>query len=194
MIPRTKFGDCSKCGAENTECIKKGKSLFCIKCRNIDKVNDSLDKTKRRTIARNLYKLQKSKGFDSERQNLIQDLDVAVSKYVRIRESDKDGITKCFTCFRTGHWKTFDCGHFIPRGNMFLRWDLRNLKQQCEKCNRYDEGNLDIFAENLEEETPGIVDILTEESKMPHKWSRDELKEMLISIRSKLKLAELKFV
>jgi len=77
---------------------------------------------------------------------------------------------------------------------MFLRWDLRNLKQQCEKCNRYDEGNLDIFAENLEEETPGIVDILTEESKMPHKWSRDELKEMLISIRSKLKLAELKFV
>ena len=194
MIPRTKFGDCSKCGAENTECIKKGKSLFCIKCRNIDKVNDSLDKTKRRTIARNLYKLQKSKGFDSERQNLIQDLDVAVSKYVRIREADKDGITKCFTCFRTGHWKTFDCGHFIPRGNMFLRWDLRNLKQQCEKCNRYDEGNLDIFAENLEEETPGIVDILTEESKMPHKWSRDELKEMLISIRSKLKLAELKFV
>jgi hypothetical protein len=194
MIPRTKFGDCSKCGAENTECIKKGKSLFCIKCRNIDKVNDSLDKTKRRTIARNLYKLQKSKGFDSERQNLIQDLDVAVSKYVRIREADKDGITKCFTCFRTGHWKTFDCGHFIPRGNMFLRWDLRNLKQQCEKCNRYDEGNLNIFAENLEEETPGIVDILTEESKMPHKWSRDELKEMLISIRSKLKLAELKFV
>jgi hypothetical protein len=194
MIPRTKFGDCSKCGAENTECIKKGKSLFCIKCRNIDKVNDSLDKTKRRTIARNLYKLQKSKGFDSERQNLIQDLDVAVSKYVRIREADKEGITKCFTCFRTGHWKTFDCGHFIPRGNMFLRWDLRNLKQQCEKCNRYDEGNLDIFAENLEEETPGIVDILTEESKMPHKWSRDELKEMLISIRSKLKLAELKFV
>lgn len=194
MIPRTKFGDCCKCGATNTECIKHGKSLFCIKCRKIDKVNDTLNKTQKRTIARKLYKLQKAKGIDPERQSLIQDLDAAISKYVRIKEADKEGITKCYTCFRTGHWKTFDCGHFIPRANTFLRWDLRNLRQQCVKCNQYDEGNLDIFAENLEEETPGIVQILTDESKAPHKWSRDELKEMLIGIRAKLKFAELKFL
>lgn len=194
MIPKSKFGDCSKCGAANTECIKHGKSLFCIKCRKADKVMASLNKTQKRTIARKLYKTQNEIGIDTERQFLIQDLDAAVSKYVRIKEADKDGNTKCYTCFRTGHWKTFDCGHFIPRANMFLRWDLRNLRQQCVHCNQYSEGNLDVYAENLEEETPGIVQVLTEESKTPHKWSRSELKEMLIDIRAKLKLAELKFL
>lgn len=192
MIPRTKFGNCSKCGAENTECIKHGKSLFCIRCRKIDKVNDALNKTQKRTIARKLYKVQKENGIDSERAFLIQDLDAIVSKYVRIREADSDGNTRCFTCFRTGHWKTFDCGHFIPRANMFLRWDLRNLRTQCIDCNQYNEGNLDVYTKKLEEEIPGIVQILTEESRQPHKWSRDELKEMLVDFRAKLKIAEIK--
>ena len=36
-IPKSKFGDCSKCGKKNTNCVKHGKNLFCIECREFDK-------------------------------------------------------------------------------------------------------------------------------------------------------------
>lgn len=195
MIPKTKFGNCSnqECLSINTECVKVGKDLFCLKCRNKQKVIKQLSKADKRTISRKIYKDHKQASEeDLERTYLIQDLDSIVSKYVRIKESNQEGIVQCYTCFRSGEWKTFDCGHFIPRANMALRWDLRNLRPQCKKCNQYDYGNIEEFELALEGEQPGIVKLLTEESRNPYKWSRDELKELLIDFRAKLKIVEIK--
>ena len=32
IIPRSKFGDCSECGAKNTNVVKVKKDLFCLEC------------------------------------------------------------------------------------------------------------------------------------------------------------------
>jgi hypothetical protein len=195
MIPKSKFGDCSnqECVAVNTECVKVGKELFCLNCRNKQKIKKQLSKADARAISRKVYKdYKQASEEDLERVYLIQDLDAIVSKYIRMKEANLDGIVKCYTCFRSGSWKSFDCGHFIPRSNMALRWDVRNLRPQCKKCNQYDYGNIEEFELALEGEQPGIVKILTEESRNPYKWSRDELKELLIDFRAKFKIVETK--
>ena len=192
MIPRTKFGDCSECFIKDTECVKVGKNLYCLNCRNKQKRNVQLDKAKKSTLSRNLYKVQKEKASPelAEKTYLIQDLDQIVSRIVRQIESDKHGNVTCYTCGYYGEWKKFDCGHYISRHIMALRWDLRNLKPQCKKCNQILYGNLESFTKALEIETPGITNILFEESRNIKKWSKEELKELIIIMRSKLKIIE----
>lgn len=194
IIARSKFGDCSNasCGAVNTQCVKVGKSLYCLKCRKSDKTKIQMTKASKQLVSRNLYKVQ-TKPLEAERAFIIQDLDQAISKVIRMMYSNLTGSVSCYTCNWTGNWKEADCGHYISRSIMALRWDLRNLRPQCKKCNQHLYGNIEVFATNLEKETKGIVELLLEESREPKKWDRSELKEMLISIRAKLKIIESKF-
>ncbi len=195
MIPRTKFGNCSECNAINTECIKVGKALFCLKCRASQKARKQISRSKTSVLSRKIHKFQKESDsvVDAERSYLISDLDIATSQLVRKKYALSSGIVECYTCGWRGDWKKVDCGHYIPRSAMALRWDLRNLRPQCKKCNQFEYGKQELFSKKLEEEAPGIVDILLEEARVPNKWSRQELKEMLISIRAKLKIIETKF-
>ena len=50
-----------------------------------------------------------------------------------------------------------------------------------------------MFAERLEQEEKGIVDYLREISQETYKYSRDELKQLLIDYRAKLRIVETKF-
>lgn len=58
----------------------------------------------------------------------------------------------CYTCgaqgLSGGNWHT---GHFIPRSicGLFLRYDLRNLRPQCYRCNISLSGNGSSFYRNL---------------------------------------------
>jgi|688.fasta_scaffold174778_5 hypothetical protein len=185
MIPRTKFGNCSNCDASNTECVKVGKSLYCLKCRNYDKAKQQTERANKRLLDR-------VKDKDNDRSYIIQDLDDAMSQYIRIKNADANGIVQCYTCSWKGRWQDADCGHFVSRGTMLLRWDTRNLKVQCKNCNQMNYGNIECYAANLNKDTPGLSDQLFEEAKEPHKWTRDDLKEMLIDIRAKLKLVKTK--
>lgn len=195
MIPRTKFGDCVECNETNTECVKFGKSLFCLKCRNNQKAKKQISKSKTSLLSRKIHKFQKENDCVdmAERSYLIQDLDAVTSLYVRKKHASANEIVGCYTCSWQGNWKSADCGHYVPRSAMSVRWDLRNLRPQCKKCNQHEYGNQEVFAKNLEEEMPGVVDLLLEESRNPSKWSREELKEMLIMMRAKLKIVETKF-
>ncbi len=130
---------------------------------------------------------EKEIAGDESLSNLITDLDIIYSRYIRLREADLYGNVKCFTCDKVDNWKRMDCGHFIGRGHMFLRFDERNTKIQCPYCNRHSSGNLIIFSQRLELEHPGIVEILYEEAKMVHKYSREELKLMIADYSNKLK-------
>ena len=59
----------------------------------------------------------------------------AMSDYVRERDE-----WKCITCSHTGNKHNMDCGHFIPRGYSFWRFNERNNHCQCVKCNKYEGG------------------------------------------------------
>ena len=54
-----------------------------------------------------------------------------------------------------------DTGHFIPRGFLGTKYDIRNNKPQCKQCNRYKHGNLKVFERELiKEYGPEIIEEL----------------------------------
>jgi len=112
--------------------------------------------------------------------DLIQRADEVVSLYVRLSAADSEGYCSCYTCGERARWQDTDAGHFIPRANMFLRFDtVRNIRVQCHYCNRHLRGNLGVFAQKLNEEKDGLADLLLEESTIVYKPSREELKAII---------------
>ena len=188
MINKTKFGDCAECGDKNTNVIKVGKSTYCIHCRNTQKAKQYTDKAKDKTSTRMSYE-----GIN-ERQSLINDLDYVFSRYIRIRESDARGICACYTCGKRDHWTKLQNGHYIKRAETLLRWDSRNARPQCVECNCNKNGNIEVYTETLNIEHPGLPDQLKEESREVNKFGRDELKQLLIDYRAKLKIVQQKLL
>lgn len=119
--------------------------------------------------------------------NIISDLDLVFSRYIRHKYADKDGLVQCYTCPSREPIALIQNGHYISRKHMFLRFDERNCRPQCDVCNSKKHGNMAIYTQNLEKESPGITDILLEESRTPYKWSQYELKSMISEYSRKLK-------
>lgn len=202
-IATTKWGVCSNCGGNEQEVVKVKKELFCIQCRNGQKAEILIDKQKKRTAARNTgFKLRNNdipgrgteEYFMAERQSLIHDLDYVHSRVVRMMAADRiTGLALCFTCGSLQHWTLCQLSHFIKRQNTITRWDMRANRCSCKHCNETLGGNLIIFAKKLNEEQSGLAEQLVEIAREPHKWTRDELKQELLSQRAKLKIIEQKF-
>ena len=73
--------------------------------------------------------------------NLKAKLDRVFSTYIRLRDADEKGYCRCISCGKIAHWKECDCGHYVNRRHMSLRYDEKNCNAQCRACNRFDEGN-----------------------------------------------------
>ena len=75
----------------------------------------------------------------SKRQNLIDAVDAACSRYIRLRDSNFKGNGRCITCGKVMAWKGdgANAGHFIPKGNGagLHRWTPHNIFFQCAGCN-----------------------------------------------------------
>jgi len=84
-------------------------------------------------------------------KKLIAELDRVFSLYIKLRDSDINGIVTCPLCNKKMHWKDSDCMHFIPRANHSVRWDEMNCHAGCITCNRYLDGNLVKFEDYLVE-------------------------------------------
>lgn len=67
-------------------------------------------------------------------------LDDLFSRYIRFRDVGSiDGYCACVSCGKMFHYRELDCGHFIPRGTLSIRWDEQNAHAQCHHCNRFRE-------------------------------------------------------
>lgn len=120
-------------------------------------------------------------------QDLISDLDAVFSTYIRMNSSDANGEAVCYTCGHKTRWQQLHNGHFISRGCLYLRFDPRNCRPQCENCNCFKNGNLTEYAKRLEIENSGITEILKEESRMIYKYTTSELKELISEYSKKIK-------
>jgi len=67
-------------------------------------------------------------------------LDKVFSIFIRLRDSNNEGYGQCITCNAPRNWKGADCGHFIGRQYMSIRWDEKNAHLQCKNCNGYGQG------------------------------------------------------
>ncbi len=71
------------------------------------------------------------------------------SLWVRLKDSDDNGMVRCFTCGCVKHYKEMHCGHYVPRNILTTRWYSKNTQVQCPGCNLYGNGKPDIFAIEL---------------------------------------------
>ena len=71
--------------------------------------------------------------------------DKLFSLYIRRR----DGLY-CYTCNKSLTWQNSDCGHYVSRNWLALRYDQINCHCQCKGCNIFKKGNLTVYAVNLE--------------------------------------------
>ena len=106
--------------------------------------------------------------------------DNAFSKYIRLRDADSNGLVRCCSCGKVQHWKDVDCGHFVNRKHMSLRFSEINCNAQCRYCNRFDEGNLLGYAKFIEEKHGReMLDKLRIAKNKNLKYSKFELDVML---------------
>jgi hypothetical protein len=120
-------------------------------------------------------------------------LDKAFSELVRRTYADDCGFSKCITCGMVGHWKDFDCGHFVDRDQIPTRWDIENCRPQCEAENRFKSGKRYEFGRALNAENPGSADRLILRGKENPELIRMQAPQLLLEIREKLKIQRKRF-
>lgn len=82
---------------------------------------------------------------------LKKKLDTLFSIYIRRKDADDNGMTRCYTCGVTKHYKEMHAGHFQSRKHICTRWHTKNVKVQCPKCNIFNQGEQYKFAIYLDE-------------------------------------------
>lgn len=197
-INTSKHGDCARCGDKDTQCKKRGKELLCFMCCR----KEDAEKQKKKANQKQYLKAKLYKNISEDNNELgsiaalKMDLDHCFQRIVKITAADAEtGLVTCYTCPNVFHWSmpSVQCGHYISRKVMLLRWDFRNAKVQCKTCNELLEGNMEVYTERLEAEHKGLPDQLREISTEIFKWDRDSLKQLLLDMRAKLRIIETKF-
>ena len=98
------------------------------------------------------------------------------SIYIRLRDSDENGLVMCCTCGITRSWKHVDCGHFIKRQHMSARFSEINCNAQCKGCNCFEQGNDAKFANFIiEKYGQDKFDLLMASKRTNHKYSQFEI-------------------
>jgi len=101
------------------------------------------------------------------------------SEFIRIRDSDSNGIGRCFTCSFTADWKRFDAGHGIGRQHKSTKYDERNVHSQCKRCNGFEGGQQAIYKEEVEKRYgQGTWDELVLKSRQVCKRGKVEIEVM----------------
>jgi len=90
-----------------------------------------------------------SKKRAISRKTAQRKLDDIFSKFIRLRDADKNGICRCISCGKPIYWKELDNGHYVNRKHMSTRFNEKNCNAQCIKCNRFDEGNMLGYTKGL---------------------------------------------
>ena len=125
------------------------------------------------------------------RKIVIKEIDQLFSRYKRLENKNDNGLIRCFTCGKLFPYSVTDCGHFVGRQHLSLRWEERNTEPQCIDCNRFHEGVKDVFALNLQKKYGvGIIEELNTLKHQERKWSIPELLDLQEVLKKKIKSLE----
>ncbi len=92
------------------------------------------------------------------------------STYIRLRDSNQDGIGRCFTCGRILHWKKGDAGHGIGRQYHATKYNEKNVHLQCKADNGFEGGKREEYKREMDRRYgAGSWDKMTVMSKASHK-------------------------
>lgn len=85
----------------------------------------------------------------TERQRAMTLADEWMSRYIRKRDELPGGVFRCISCGRLLPVEMADNGHYINRACMALRYNEVNCNAQCQRCNRFQEGNMSGYRAGL---------------------------------------------
>lgn len=106
--------------------------------------------------------------------------DTEFSKYVRLRDSDRNGNVKCITCSKIMPWKQAQNGHFVSRRVNALRYDDENCNGQCYSCNVMRYGEQFEYAQALDKKYgKGTADALHARRHESHQFKAQELLDII---------------
>ena len=124
-----------------------------------------------------------------DKKKQIALLDKLTSEYVRRSYANSRGYAPCYTCGRMFFWKELDCGHLIKRSHYATRWDLENLRPQCQICNRLLGGNYKIYTEKMKKELgQERYDALWRKSRQTYKFY--DLDDRILEMTHKLEFLD----
>ena len=110
------------------------------------------------------------------------------SEFIRRREADSDGYTRCYTCNVKKHWKEMQAGHFIHGHTKATFFMPTNIHVQCPRCNTYLSGNLAVYTlRMINEHGKEFVEELMKLSKKEHVHNRKEIIAWINKYTDKLK-------
>jgi hypothetical protein len=111
-------------------------------------------------------------------------IDKVFHEYIRRRDADNNtGYCDCISCGKTIHFSESDAGHFISRKYLITRYDERNVKAQCRKCNRFDYGRQFEYSIALGQE---LSQELLQTSKSMVKYTDADWQEIYKEFNDKL--------
>lgn len=69
---------------------------------------------------------------------LKREADKVFSRFIRHRDTNTEGFGHCVTC---NAYAPLQCGHFVKRQHLAVRFDEMNCNGQCVRCNKWLHGN-----------------------------------------------------
>ena len=121
-------------------------------------------------------------------RKIIKKLDTIFSQYIRLRDADSKGVCVCISCGNPQFWKELDCGHYVNRQHLNLRFSEVNCNAQCRKCNRFDEGNASGYTLGLiRKYGEEIINDLNLARNQIVKFSDPELESLIDYFREEVK-------
>lgn len=87
----------------------------------------------------------------ASRSTLMRNADEAFSLFIRTRDAQpyEGRYFRCISCGRILPIEQADCGHYVNRSHMSLRFSELNCNAQCRHCNRFQEGNIQDYRKGL---------------------------------------------
>jgi hypothetical protein len=120
---------------------------------------------------------------------LKKKLDTIFSKYIRLKDADKNGYVKCYTCGVKKYWEKdgMQAGHFMSRKHTATRFDPLNVKPQCYSCNCHFYGRQFVFGKNLDKQFgEGTSEALLQKSRQTQKNTVADLQDLIELYTNKL--------
>jgi hypothetical protein len=119
---------------------------------------------------------------------LIAETQRTFNAYIRARDRDRS----CICCARPlGEGDIggdYDCGHYRSTGSAaHLRFDERNAHAQRKQCNRWGAGRAVDYRIGLIQRIGRAAVEALEADNTPHKFTRDELKQIKATYAAKLR-------
>ena len=102
--------------------------------------------------------------------------DTIFSQFIRKYYCADNGLLECVTCKKWKPWnRDMAAGHYVKRGCIPLRYDIRNVFPQCNmSCNRKLSGNMGLYAEFIID-TQG-KEILKELHQTDREWKNGKIR------------------